>query len=149
MRLIDANIFIFFAKVGALEDLLKLSGLAITSSVLRRELAPGSVARLGVEQALAEKQIALVDMDLQPEGTLFEVFYRGQGFGEGESTCMAICLNRGLGFYTYDLDALHKARSLGVDARSWQDLVDELLEAHHVSSRRAKRLRWQIESLMR
>ena len=148
MRLIDANIFIFFAEVGALEDLLKLSGLAITSSVLR-ELASGSPARLGVEHALAEKQIALVDMDLQPEGTLFEVFYRGQGFGEGESTCMAICMNRGVAFYTYDLDALHKARSLGVDARSWQDLVDELLEAHHVSSRRAKRLRSQIESLMR
>lgn len=149
MRLIDTNIWIYFGDTDAIEELLKLDDLALTTSV-RQELAPESKAREAVESAIAAGDIAVVDIEpMSAEGTSFQLFYQRDGFGTGEATSMAISFARRWPFYSHDLEAVHKAESLGVDARPWTDLVDELLNRKLISRKRAEQVRRRIEALMR
>ncbi len=141
MRLLDAMILIYFAKVGLLEALLQLPDLAITSSV-RREVR-SSPAKEIMEAGLASGALSLCDIDPMNaiEQTLYRMYRDGDGFhglGEGEATCLSLAHARGFTFVSHDRKARGRAGSAGMRPLDSRDLLTELNDTGIISPQQRK-----------
>ena len=153
MRLLDAMILIYFSKVGLLDALLHLPGLAVTTSV-RNELLPSSTAREGVEAAIGDGLLALCDIDPENgvERTLYIMYRDGDGvhgLGEGEATSMAVACARGLTFVSHDRLARERSVSGGIKLLDWPELLTELNDAGLITAKQRRDAERAIRRLLK
>ena len=150
MRLVDTMIFVYFDRVGLLEHLLALPELAVTSSVVR-EVRRWQRAGARVGEAIANGDLALLDVDLgsETEPMLYFLYRDRDGFGDGEAASMAVAHGRGFSFVSHDLEAAHKMLSLGIRVLDWPDMLAELEASGRISQTARQSALRRISGMMK
>lgn len=147
-RLIDPSIWIAFYRIGRLEALLRLPGIAIARPAVRE-------LRLGTDDLSERVQKALGDdcFDVDISGgvsdTLSDILsLRDRRLSEADSSQVAYATQHShcTVLYVRDGPAERQARGIGAPVRSHLALVEDMIKLKVISQAEALRLQEQLEA---
>lgn len=143
MRLVDASIWIAFFKIGQLDLLLKLPDLAITSRVLRELEGDPDHLRQTVRRAIDSGTVDLVPLGDADAETLAGILLAEDGNrtnvsqADAEQVTLAAISERAV-LYMCDRNA--ENLSANADVRTYEDLVNDMVDLHVIDLRQRHHL---------